>query len=59
VVEEKLLAKLREEQFNISTGLVEFPLHDFAAYQKKVGAYQGLQYAIDQLTLLLNPEEDE
>lgn len=59
MIEEKLLAKLREQQTAIERGLVEVPATSYEKYLQLVGKHQGLEIAIEELTALIRDDDEK
>ena len=55
---ERYLQLLFKAQTELEKGSMQFPAADYAAYQRKVGEWIGLQKAIDELLLLIEDKAE-
>lgn len=55
---EQLLHRLKSRQAEISLSLAQGHAITFEAYQRMVGSYEGITYALDQIDAILS-EDDE
>lgn len=56
---DKLLKQLKDDQQKLKDSFVENPCTDMAAYQRRVGEYNGLLKAEEQVLFLIRPKDEE
>lgn len=58
MIEDRLLSLIKNEQQEITQGMIDFPVEDLKKYYLSVGRIHGLGKAIELLTGLLSDEDD-
>lgn len=59
MIVDKLLAALKAKQQELKDSFVERPCPDMSEYQRRVGEFQGLLKAEDELLNLVRPAEED
>ena len=57
-MEEALIKALRERQAELTGDCLAFPRSDFAQYQRLVGEYHGIEFALQVLENLKRQDEE-